>query len=382
MALLLYIPCMAQADVVNLRYNGLQYSCDDVPDTGALIADNKNGYAALKVQLDLFRDMITKDGFHDIVVTSKEADTGNHPLIARLQQLKIMPFGATCTKTTLVQYIKLGQQLFDLEVDGIPGKATLSAFNTPLATRVKELENAVKALEWLSCSMKAGSVVVVNLPSASLKLFEDSKVSLYSNIICGKPSSPTSTLCAKISEVILYPYWNVPNRIATRELLPKIKRSRSYLDQNNLQVVSKSGKIIDPHHINWQALSAGNFPYQLRQSTGCDNSLGIVKLNFYNPFTIYMHDTPAKSLFGRRKRFFSHGCMRVEQAVELARHMLTDPQPLDEMVEKGCVDYQSPVTISVQKNASVFVIYSTAWTDAAGNVHFYGDVYNRLPEVP
>lgn len=372
----------AQHRLPELRYNGLQYECRDSINTGNAAPERYRDYATLLAKREQLRNIVAVEGFKDVIITSKEAGTANQPLIARLEQLGILPRGATPTNIQLAEYIKQAQHLFDLEEDAVIGRATLSALNTPLSVRIGELELALNTLEWLSCAINNQAVIVVNIPSASLQLFEGGQVALYSNIICGKPYTPTSTLSAAVTEVILYPYWNVPYNIATREMLPKIKKSRSYLDANNLQVVNKAGKVINPANINWHALSRSNFPYRLRQSTGCDNSLGIVKLNFHNPFTIYMHDTPAKNLFSRRKRFFSHGCMRVEKAMELARHIVTDTQPINDIEEKGCVEYQSPVIIPVQKKASVFVLYNTAWTDSTGEVHFYGDVYNRLSDVP
>lgn len=372
----------AQNRLPELRYNGLQYECEDSISTGPAMPERYRAYATLLAKREQLRNIVAAEGFKDVIITSKEVSTANHPLLARLEQLGIIPRGATPTNIQLTEYIKQGQRLFDLEEDAVIGQATLSALNTPLSVRIGELELALNTLDWLSCAINDQTVIVVNIPSASLQLFEGRQVALHSNIICGKPNTPTSTLCATVKEVILYPYWNVPYNIATREMLPRIKKSRSYLDANNLQVVNSGGKVINPANINWRALSRSHFPYRLRQSTGCDNSLGIVKLNFSNPFTIYMHDTPAKSLFGSRKRFFSHGCMRVEKAMELARHIVTDAQPIDDIEEKGCIEYQSPVIIPVQKKASVFVLYNTAWTDSAGEVHFYGDVYNKLLDIP
>ena len=375
-------PCYAQTQLPELRYNGLNYVCTDSSLFYGAQSIKQSGIEDLRAKLQLFKNMLTAKGFTDAVITSKEVRPANRPLIERLQQLGILQNNVMPDSQQLVQHIKQAQHLFDLEKDGVIGKASLIAFNTPLAVRIRELELAINTFEWLGCAISEQSVIVVNIPSANLKLFENGQMVLHSNIICGKPYTPTSTLAAPITEVILYPYWNVPYNIATKELLPQIKKSRSYLDANNLQVVNSAGKVVDPGSINWQALSRSNFPYRLRQATGCDNSLGIVKLNFHNPFTIYMHDTPTKSLFGRRKRFFSHGCMRVEKAMELARHMLTDTQPIDDIETEGCLKYQSPVVIPLQKKAAVFVLYNTAWTDEAGDVHFYGDAYNKINDVP
>jgi len=381
-AFLLHTPGRAQQPLPELRYNGLNYTCTDSALHYTTAGIKASGYDAIQAKLEWLMHVAGSEGFQDAVITSKELSPANVALTERLEQLGIVPQHTTPGAQQLVQYVKQAQRLFDLEEDAVLGKASLAAFNTPLSVRIGELELALNTMKWLGCALSGQAVIVINIPSANLRLFEDMQPVLYSNIICGKPYTPTSTLSAPVTEVILYPYWNVPYNIATKELLPHIKKSRSYLDANNLQVINSAGNVVNPYSINWSALSRSNFPYRLRQGTGCDNSLGIVKLNFNNPFTIYMHDTPAKSLFGRRKRFFSHGCMRVEKAMELARHMLTDTGPIDDIEAKGCVEYQSPVIIPVQKKAAVFVLYNTAWTDEAGEVHFYGDVYNRLNDVP
>jgi len=177
----------------------------------------------------------------------------------------------------------------------------------------------------------------------------------------------------------LYPYWNVPNNIATQELLPKIKRDPDYLDENNYQVLNKQARVMNPYEINWQALSRNYFPYILRQSTGCDNSLGLIKLNFYNPFTVYLHDTPAKSLFDQNQRYFSHGCMRLQKAVEVAHYILRDNTiAIDTLTEKGCLKNQSPIIVPATEIIPVFVLYHTAWIDSAARVKFYRDVYNKF----
>jgi murein L,D-transpeptidase YcbB/YkuD len=203
-------------------------------------------------------------------------------------------------------------------------------------------------------------------------------VVLESKIIVGKPSTPTPLLSSRVTEVILYPYWMVPHSIATKELLPSIKRNAGYLDANGYQVINLQGRVMDPYDINWAAMSVSYFPYIIRQSTGCDNALGLVKLNFYNPYSVYLHDTPNKSLFSLNRRYFSHGCMRVGKAMELARYVLKDnTMAIDTLTQKGCLFNQSPITVPADEHIPVFVLYNTAWIDAAGMVSFSEDIYRK-----
>ena len=146
-----------------------------------------------------------------------------------------------------------------------------------------------------------------------------------------------------------------------------------------MQVLTKAGKIVDPYSINWDSLSPSWFPYVLRQSTGCDNSLGVVKLNFYSPYSVYLHDTPWKVLFNFNKRYFSHGCMRVQKATELARFLLKENSiAIDTLEEKGCLRNQRPITVPVTDRVPVFVLYNTAWFDSTGIVQFNEDVYGKM----
>ena len=178
--------------------------------------------------------------------------------------------------------------------------------------------------------------------------------------------------------MILYPYWNVPYKIATRELLPSIKRNRGYLAANNFQVLDKNGRILNPYSINWSSFSTSYFPYTIRQSTGCDNSLGLLKFNFYNPFTVYLHDTPAKGLFTLNKRYFSHGCMRVEKPVEFGQLLLgRNRMAIDTLTIKGCLKSQAPKSVPTEEKLPVVVMYSTAWYDSTGRVIFFEDIYHR-----
>jgi murein L,D-transpeptidase YcbB/YkuD len=243
---------------------------------------------------------------------------------------------------------------------------------------LKELNNAINTVRWLNCIKQSQRIIVVNIPSATLLVYEKDSVILESRVIVGKRSTPTPTLCSKITEVDLYPYWMAPYSIATKEILPAIKRDIGYLDANGYQVINKNGRVVNPYKVNWQELNALNFPYIIRQSTGCDNSLGLVKLNFYNPYSVYLHDTPNKSLFSFNKRYFSHGCMRVEKAMQLAHLVLKNhSMAIDTLEAKGCLYNQSPIVVQADEIVPVFVVYNTAWFDSTGRVSFSEDIYKK-----
>lgn len=380
-------------------YNGLRFVPETESVVRALSAQSSNRsldnfLAVLEPQspeyaggIRMLRRLLvrsTDPNLTEVRITSAKADSTNTALLVRLYQLGFTDsIRHTMSRAEVVQKIKLAQRQFSLTEDGILGPATRAALNTPLLQRIEELNVFLNDLRWLEQLRQTSAVIIINLPSATFFLYDEGQLLMDSKLIVGKPSTPTPTLTSTITEVILYPYWMVPHKIATKELLPRIKRNIGFLEANRYQVLSRQGTIVNPYNINWWALSTGYFPYIIRQSTGCDNALGIVKFNFYNPFTVYLHDTPTKDLFASDRRFYSHGCMRVEKPVELARYLLGFNRiAIDTLTEKGCLQHQSPVVVPVQKALPVVVLYSTVWYDREGALRFYEDVYGRLKTFP
>lgn len=332
-------------------------------------------YMKLKQVFAYFHDALADTGFTETPVVSLKADTTNVALMKRLWQLGITD---SASAGGLKDGVIRAQEMFNVLNDGVLRSGFLHELNIPFTVRLRELKDGLNHIRWLN-AYRPNTMIVVNIPSTGLELFEDSKRVLYSRVITGKKSTPTPTLASRATEVVLYPYWIVPYRIATRELLPHIKRDRHYLDNNQFEVLDRKGRVTDPADINWSSLGVNNFPYTIRQNTGCDNSLGIIKLNFYSPFTVYLHDTPGKSLFMLKQRFFSHGCIRVEEAVTLARLLLDDTSAgrMDALIKEGPQPDQKPVTIPLESTVLVFILYNTAWPDYEGRIRFYEDVYKK-----
>jgi murein L,D-transpeptidase YcbB/YkuD len=263
--------------------------------------------------------------------------------------------------------------------DGVLRSTFLKELNVPVADRLQQLRVSLNYYRWLHCLVARDPVIVVNIPAAYLKVYQADEVILGMRIIAGKPSTPTPTLLSKVDEVILYPYWHVPHSIATKELLPLIKRNPGFIDAGNYQVLDKSGNIMDPYAINWRAFSTRYFPYLLRQSTGCDNALGLLKFNFYSPFAVYLHDTPMKSLFMLKKRHLSHGCMRLEEPTKLGHMILKNNHlAIDSLEQNGCLRNQAPIVVHADVHMPVLVWYNPAGIDADGKLVYYEDVYQRF----
>lgn len=243
--------------------------------------------------------------------------------------------------------------------------------------RIKQLIRATNDYRWLRGISETQRIVLVNIPSAQLKVYERENVLLSMKLILGKARTPSKTFSSLIQKITINPYWVVPSSIAINEMLPKLKRDNGYINRNHLQVLSSNYKVINPSNINWDNYDASNFPFTIRQSTGCDNSLGIIKLEFDSPFGVYLHDTPEKTIFSYNNRFYSHGCMRMEKPVEMAKLLMQKNSiALDTIDLEACYKRPDPITLSVPIQIPLVVWYNLIDFDATGEIKFYKDVYH------
>lgn len=219
--------------------------------------------------------------------------------------------------------------------------------------------------------------VVVNIPAGELNTFDQSGKRLLPamQVIAGRHDKRTPCMTTYIKDIVAYPYWNVPRNIALDEMLPRMQRDLSYIYNQNLQILDEKNREVDPEEIDWAGLSTTNFPYRVRQASGCENSLGLIKFDLANPLAIYLHDTNSRDLFTMTSdRWRSHGCVRVQKPVELANLVLGKPT-FDANFMNRCLIDQKPQTLSIPKPFPVFITYNTADVDAAGKLRFYKDVY-------
>ncbi|WP_462260525.1 L,D-transpeptidase family protein [Ferruginibacter sp.] len=248
-------------------------------------------------------------------------------------------------------------------------------FNEKTRFQIQQLANSFNYYRWIH-HFRFDKCIVINIASATLRYYEYDSVKLKMKVVVGKPATKTPRFAAYCNQLILYPYWNVPSSIALNELLPKFKRNPSAIDAMNMQVVDGNGKVVNHYKLNWHSYSRYYFPYRFRQSTGCDNSLGVIKFNITSPFSVYMHDTNNKTAFLSASRFYSHGCIRLEQPIELGNLLLNNR--LDTTFLQSCYKEQLPVPVDLLKPIPVFVIYSMAEIDSIDRVKYYKDIYGLL----
>ncbi len=252
------------------------------------------------------------------------------------------------------------------------------ANNPTNAVKIKILQNAANDFRWLNAFKKSNKFILVNIPSAQLKAYDSNKLMMAMRVIVGKSSTPTNTLASKINKVILNPYWMVPKSIIKNEMFDKYKADRDYFFKNGYTLINEKYKTVDPCNLDITKYSKDNFPFMVRQGTGLDNSLGLLKIEFESPSSIYLHDTPQKELFKNAKRFYSHGCIRMERPIDIGNWLLQNNRiAIDTFDFKQPSKYTIPRPIPVTISTQVIIWYSLIDFDSKGVLRFYQNVYNK-----
>jgi L,D-transpeptidase YcbB len=219
--------------------------------------------------------------------------------------------------------------------------------------------------------------VWVNLPSFLMDVYDGDTLVFESRIIVGEPETRTPLLTSEISNFVTFPQWTVPYSIIFREMLPKIQEDVEYLDKQNLMVVDEEDSVLDPHLINWKKLNKNHFPYLLKQRQGDDNSLGIIKFNFRNKYSVYLHDTNVRWKFGNSFRALSHGCVRVKEWKKLANFLLREDSVKHQADSlKAFIRRQEKHVISGFPKVPIFIRYLTCEAKG-GRIRFYDDIYEE-----
>ena len=243
------------------------------------------------------------------------------------------------------------------------------------SNRTKKLIISMNYYRWI-WHFQLDSFIVVNIASATLRYYKKTDLLLNMRAILGQPNKRTPRFASYCHDVVLYPYWYMPHSIAVNEWLHSFKRNPGLLTKMDMVVLNSRGNIISPYAINWKALNKNNFPYQIREGTGCDNPLGVLKFNITSPYSVYMHDTNLKYAFSSVSRWRSHGCIRIQDPIGLANVLL--PEPVDTAFLKACFHNQKPVIQPIPTPVPTFVVYMTAEVNENGIVEYYKDVYDLL----
>ena len=335
----------------------------DADDAGTWlrsIEPPQRGYRALRRALQRYREI---------------ARRGPWPAQVR-ERLAAEGYDTTAgLRTAIMQF----QKLHGLAVDGVVGPATRAALDIPAAARAEQIALNLERWRWLPREL-GERYIVVNSAAFTLGFVEYDSIVWQARAIVGRLDWPTPIVSSVATGLSFRPTWKVPRVIAARELLPLIQHDSTYLRRERIRVYGDSSQpgALNPATIDWRAVTESTFTYQLVQEPGGTNPLGNVKLIFRNRFSVFIHDTPTRRLFSDVWRTFSHGCIRVEHAGQLAGRLLPD-WPADSIT--AAMTRGRDRWVALPRPIPVHIVYWTAWVTEDGLVAFSGDPYHWDDEL-
>lgn len=323
-------------------------------------------FRKLKEKLKVYYDIAKAGGWPE--VPGKAADykpgvssSGVLALKKRLQLTGDMPSADTTPvfNDALASAIGTFQSRYGLSPTGKLTDALIKEMNVPAVDRVKQILMNMGRMQWL-VHQPEGKLIMVNIPEFKLHVLDGANKVFDMDVVVGKEGHNTVIFTGNLNQVVFSPYWNVPPSIVKKEILPAIERNPNYLAAQNMEINGDEGGLPS-----------------IRQLPGPGNSLGKVKFLFPNSFNIYFHDTPAKSLFSRDKRAFSHGCIRLAEPEKFANYLLKDDPDWTAAKINAAMNAGTERTVKLKNAVPVLITYYTAWVDDAGLLHFAEDIYDH-----
>lgn len=343
------------------------------------------GYVALREAYRHHLAMAEQGGWPTIPAGSKLQQGDHGPRVALLRQ-RLARSGDLASEAangdrfdpTLLAAVRRFQSRHGLRSNGVAEAATLKALNLPLGRRIQHLATNLERWRWLPRDLGRRHIAV-NIPAFTLTVVENEQPVLTMKVVAGRPDRQTPIFSSIVTHLVLNPTWEVPREIASKDLLPKIKKNPNYLKQFGFRVLSTNGnggQELDAGRLDWQKITPATFRYHLSQNPGKDNFLGRVKFIFPNPYSVYLHDTPSKKLFLKESRSFSSGCVRLEKPLDLAA-LLLRPTPLGsrEGLDNALTN-KATRTLRLPVPTPVHLLYLTTWVED-GTVHFRPDLYGH-----
>jgi L,D-transpeptidase YcbB len=328
--------------------------------------DVNEQYKRLKDQLARYYAIAKNGGWQPVLADAKEYKPGmTAPAVLaikrRLQVTGEMPAGDTSQvfTDTLSNAVKAFQVRFGYKPDGVVRNPLINEMNVPVTNRIQQILINMDRMRWMPAQPK-GNLIQVNIPEFVLHVFENNQKVFDMNVVVGKEGHNTMMFTGNLNQVVFSPYWNVPESIVEKEILPELEKNPNYLQEQNMEVKE----------------TVNGLPV-IRQLPGEKNSLGKVKFLFPNSFDIYFHDTPAKSLFTKDKRAYSHGCIRLSDPEKMANYVLRGnpewtPEKINEAMNAGEEKF-----VKLKNPIPVFISYYTAWVDESGQLNFREDIYGH-----
>ena len=269
--------------------------------------------------------------------------------------------------------VKRFQARHGLPADGVMGQYSFKAMNVSAQVRLGQLETNLVRLRSMS-GFLGDRYVMVNIPAAQIEAVEGDRVVSRHTAIVGKIDRQTPILNSKINEIIVNPYWNAPESIVRKDIIPLMRKNPKYLEENHIRMFGPDGEI-DPTTIDWSTEDAAKFRF--RQDPGAINAMASVKINFPSPENVYMHDTPSQGLFNKLMRFDSSGCVRVQNVRDLVVWILRDTPGWTRQHLEATIKGGENTPVQVVNPVPVYFTYISAWSTGEGVVHLRDDIYAR-----
>lgn len=321
-------------------------------------------YALLKTFLKKYRDL-SLQSWPTLLDSLRPLRPGDNARVIAQIRLRLFKLGdhngdtlSTRYDQELIEALEHFQQRHGLKEDGLLGPDTFVQLNVPLAQRIKQIIVNMERYRWLPVGSDA-DYLAVNIPEYKLHVYRGDSLLWSCNVVVGQSWSKTTVFFGNLKQIVFSPYWNLPESIVKKEVLPGMQKSPDYLAEHDMEIRAYNGKI----------------PV-VRQRPGKRNSLGLVKFIFPNSYSIYMHDTPSKSLFGETDRAFSHGCIRVMEPVKLAEFLLGNQKNWNKERIVGAMNLGRERYVALTRQVPVYIAYLTAFCDRGNVLNFRNDIYN------
>ncbi|MET3026398.1 L,D-transpeptidase family protein [Flavobacterium sp. UW10123] len=266
--------------------------------------------------------------------------------------------------------VKRFQERHGLASDGVIGAGTIRALNYSKESRKKQIIANLERWRWYPSEL-AENYFIINIPDYSLNVVENQDTTLVRNIVVGTSKRRTPIITSFLKTVVFNPTWTVPPTILKEDVVPAMKRNRNYLANKNITIYDTAGKVVSP--MAWNENKPNNYRYV--QSPGYDNSLGLMKILFPNHHSVYLHDTNHRNIFGRNNRSMSSGCVRVENPLELAQHILDVEGNWPQDRIDTIIASKKTMSFKITKKYALYQWYWTAWSKK-NQLLFRADIYD------
>ena len=328
-----------------------------------------------------YSNIVAQGGWQPVPATKKLTLGVTDPDVEALRR-RLMVSGDLSTNAGMSQSfdsyvdaaVKRFQMRHGLPADGVTGKYTFAALNVSAPVRLGQLETNLVRLRSMS-GFLGDRYVMVNIPAAQIEAVEGNRVVSRHTAIVGKIDRQTPILNSKINEIIVNPYWNAPESIVIKDIIPKMRQDPTYLTANSIRLIAPDGTEVDPASVDWSTEDA--VKYRFRQDPGKINAMASVKINFPNPHAVYMHDTPQQSLFSKLMRFDSSGCVRVQNVRDLVTWLLRDTDGWNRQRFEDTIKSGENTPVALANPVPVYFTYVSAWSTGDAVVHFRDDIYAR-----